>query len=146
MQAPCPWFRDFSGAETKNRPMSSRSRTDAASCREECAPPWRCGVVILNYNGSQDTIACLESLLRGSTLPSWVVIVDNASTDGSPEHLQQWAASATGQRMPEVGEAAPRRPPAVLCCCAPGKTGGTRRATIWPCACSWPGALTPYGC
>ncbi len=114
MQAPCPCFRDFSGAETKNRPMSSRSRTDAASCREECAPPWRCGVVILNYNGSQDTIACLESLLRGSTLPSWVVIVDNASTDGSPEHLQQWAASATGQRMPEVGEAAPAPPPGSL--------------------------------
>ena len=93
-----------------DRLMSLKSQTDAETCRKECALPWRCGVVILNYNGSRDTIACVESLLRGNTLPSWVVIVDNASTDGSPEHLQQWAKNATGQPLPEMDEAASAPP------------------------------------
>lgn len=48
------------------------------------------GVVILNYNGWKDTIACAKSVLAGSKKPDWVVIVDNASHDDSQEKIQKW--------------------------------------------------------
>ncbi len=45
----------------------------------------RVGVALLNWNGGEFTIPCVESLLA-SDLPPWrVVVVDNASTDGSPD-------------------------------------------------------------
>ena len=50
----------------------------------------RLGVVLVNWNGWQDTLECLESLMR-STTPLRVVIVDNASTDGSLQRLTEWA-------------------------------------------------------
>ena len=39
-------------------------------------------VVILNWNGANDTLACLESL-KASTIPVHVIVVDNGSTDDS---------------------------------------------------------------
>lgn len=64
--------------------------------------PWRCGAVILNYNGFQDTIACAESLLRSDVLPQWIVLVDNASTDDSLIRLRNWAAGESGRPFLEV--------------------------------------------
>lgn len=54
-------------------------------------PPLAIGVVIVNWNGQRDTIACLESLSAASPGPARVVVVDNASTDGSVEALTRWA-------------------------------------------------------
>jgi GT2 family glycosyltransferase len=49
-------------------------------------------VVVVNWNGWADTLACLESLLRADLGPgATVVVVDNASTDGSPERIRAWA-------------------------------------------------------
>jgi GT2 family glycosyltransferase len=48
------------------------------------------GVVLVNWNRWQDTIECLESLLR-SPHPLHVVVVDNASADGSVEKIAAWA-------------------------------------------------------
>jgi len=39
-------------------------------------------VVVLNWNGADDTLACLESL-RASTVSLHVIVVDNGSTDDS---------------------------------------------------------------
>lgn len=50
----------------------------------------RLGVVLVNWNGWPDTLECLESLMR-SAVPLKVVVVDNASTDGSLQRLAQWA-------------------------------------------------------
>ncbi|MDD5593823.1 MAG: glycosyltransferase family 2 protein [Candidatus Margulisbacteria bacterium] len=47
-------------------------------------------IIILNYNGYQDTIECLESLGRISYQDFQVVLVDNASTDDSVARLRQW--------------------------------------------------------
>lgn len=46
-------------------------------------------IILLNWNGANDTIACLESFLkvRGDF---YIVIVDNCSTDGSVEHINEW--------------------------------------------------------
>lgn len=40
-------------------------------------------VIILNYNGCQDTLDCVESVLRCDYKNLVTVVVDNASTDGS---------------------------------------------------------------
>jgi hypothetical protein len=45
------------------------------------------GVVLLNWNGGEFTVPCVRSLLAGSTVPQRVVVVDNASEDGSPERI-----------------------------------------------------------
>ena len=48
-------------------------------------------IIILNWNGWRDTIACLESVLR-STYPRFrIVVCDNASTDESVERIAEWA-------------------------------------------------------
>ncbi len=47
-------------------------------------------IIILNWNGWQDTIDCLDSLRR-ITYPNYrVILVDNGSTDGSVEKVQEW--------------------------------------------------------
>lgn len=38
----------------------------------------RSAVVVVDYNGAEDTRSCVESLARSETLP-WLVVVDNAS-------------------------------------------------------------------
>ena len=47
--------------------------------------------MLLNYNGWSDTIECLESLLRADYPNLRVLVVDNASTDGSLERMTAWA-------------------------------------------------------
>ena len=45
-------------------------------------------IVVLNWNGADDTLACLSSL-AGLMLPSCsVLVVDNGSTDGSPKRIK----------------------------------------------------------
>lgn len=51
-------------------------------------------VVILNWNGKNDTLGCLTSLLNVDALPFEVVVVDNGSTDDSVVTISQ--------RFPEV--------------------------------------------
>jgi GT2 family glycosyltransferase len=46
----------------------------------------RVGVVVLNYRGVADTIACVESLAE-LEVPARVIVVDNGSGDGSAERL-----------------------------------------------------------
>ena len=46
--------------------------------------------VVVNWNGWQDTLACLETLTRQTSLPLHVVVVDNGSTDESVARLQAW--------------------------------------------------------
>ena len=45
--------------------------------------------VVLTYNNIQDTIECIYSLNRQTLLPSKILLVDNASTDGTPEVIRQ---------------------------------------------------------
>lgn len=59
------------------------------------APPVRTGVVLVNFRTSGDTIECLESLLRIPDPELYrIVVVDNASGDGSPDCLKQWGQHA----------------------------------------------------
>ncbi len=51
--------------------------------------------LVLNYNHWQDTVRCVESLLRCVVRPERIVICDNGSSDGSQESLAQWAETQT---------------------------------------------------
>lgn len=52
--------------------------------------PPRVAVVILNWNGWQDTIDCLKSLHQGSYPNLEVILLDNASTDDSVDRIKRW--------------------------------------------------------
>ena len=47
-------------------------------------------IVLLNYNGAEDTIGCLQSLQEITYLNYHIVIVDNASPDGSWEKIEHY--------------------------------------------------------
>ncbi|MGI8548805.1 MAG: glycosyltransferase family 2 protein [Gemmatimonadaceae bacterium] len=51
------------------------------------------GVVLLNWNGCDDTIAALDSLIAADPTPKHVVVVDNGSTDESLPRLRNWATA-----------------------------------------------------
>ncbi|HEY6328040.1 MAG TPA: glycosyltransferase family 2 protein [Blastocatellia bacterium] len=48
----------------------------------------RASIVIVNYNGGARIIACLACLLETLDSCAEVIIVDNASSDGSPEQIE----------------------------------------------------------
>ena len=56
----------------------------------------RLAVVLVNWNGWRDTVACLESLLPHLPEGARVLVCDNASTDGSLQHLTDWATAQLG--------------------------------------------------
>lgn len=61
--------------------------------------PARLAVVLVNWNRKDDTIECLESLLR-STIPVRAVVVDNASADRSLDHIEAWAKGESPYEPP----------------------------------------------
>ena len=69
-------------------------------------------VVILNWNGKADTLACLESLLASEGAEFRVIVCDNGSVDGSLEALAGWGRQRFGPAFralsrAETGTAAP---------------------------------------
>src|SRR6185437_17080351 len=53
-------------------------------------------IIILNWNGWKDTVACLESVLRSTFQEFKVILCDNNSSDQSIEYIRQWARGAIG--------------------------------------------------
>ena len=49
----------------------------------------RTAIILVNWHGADDTIACLESLLQVQE-PHFVIIADNASEDDSVERIESW--------------------------------------------------------
>lgn len=50
------------------------------------------GVVILNYNNAEQTIVCVESIVKFNSAPIRIVVVDNASTDSSASILGEYCS------------------------------------------------------
>ncbi len=46
-------------------------------------------IVVLNWNGAEETLACLESLVAVRSSSCRVLVVDNGSTDGSVESIRK---------------------------------------------------------
>lgn len=57
--------------------------------------PSRVSVVILNWNGRGDTLACIESVLASRDVAFDVIVVDNGSTDGSQDAIRGTYPTAT---------------------------------------------------
>lgn len=51
--------------------------------------PGRVAVAIVNYNGGEYIINCLHALAKQTQAPDIVVVVDNASTDGSLQQVRE---------------------------------------------------------
>jgi len=47
----------------------------------------RIGVILLSWNSAPETVACIDSVKRGTIRPEWIVVWDNASTDGCFEAI-----------------------------------------------------------
>lgn len=45
--------------------------------------------VIVTFNRKQQLYACLASLLQAERIPEALIVIDNASTDGTPDFVQQ---------------------------------------------------------
>ena len=48
-------------------------------------------IILLNMNTWKDTVECLESIDRAHNKNYFIVLVDNASTDNSIQHILNWA-------------------------------------------------------
>jgi len=48
-------------------------------------------VIVLNWQGWQDTLVCLTSLKKLSVLPASIIVCDNHSQDDSYAHIINWA-------------------------------------------------------
>lgn len=69
-------------------------------------PPVRVVVIVLNWNGESDTSACLDSLAAQQDATFEVLLVDNASVDGSGERLHtRYPAIAYLQTRENIGYA-----------------------------------------
>lgn len=68
------------------------------------------GTVILNYQRWEETIACLESVLASTNPPTWIIIVDNASSNESVIKFREWGAQLfpTPTDRPTPSTAAPK--------------------------------------
>src|SRR6476660_195426 len=71
------------------RAMSARYRNwrIRGSGVDKRAAPAVVGIVLVNYNGMRFVPECLESLAAIDYPNARIVLVDNASTDGSPEWI-----------------------------------------------------------
>lgn len=73
-------------------------RAEEFSAALEGVRPPRISVIILTYNNLELTKACLQSVVERSDYPDLeIVIVDNASSDGSPAYLREF-----GEAHPNV--------------------------------------------
>ena len=50
-------------------------------------------IVLVNWNGWEDTVECIKSIRDSDYSNCQVVVCDNASTDGSLEKMELWAAN-----------------------------------------------------
>ena len=48
-------------------------------------------VIVLNWNGWQDTLQCLDSLALQKYSNASIIVIDNASTDGSKDRIEKWS-------------------------------------------------------
>lgn len=68
-------------------------------------------VVLVNWNGWQDSIECLESLFRQHHGRFTAVVCDNDSSDGSVEQIRRWAAGEQAWTPPSGPLASLTTPP-----------------------------------
>lgn len=82
--------------------------------------PASCAILLLNWNGWQDTIECLESVSQSTGVAFRTVVCDNGSHDNSLAKIAAWASAAAkpfalyDRAQAEAGGVADERAPLVL--------------------------------
>ena len=74
-------------------PILHQGRRIGVAVRPFGAPDTAFGVVLLNWNGFDDTVAALASLADATPRPAYVVLVDNGSDDDSAARLAVWGST-----------------------------------------------------
>jgi len=75
---------------------------DSKKIKKEERIKWpKVAIIILNWNGWEDTIECLEGVFRNTYQNYQVIVVDNGSTDGSIEKIKAWAEGKQEVLTPE---------------------------------------------
>jgi len=91
---------ELAGQTASGAPASSLTRTGPAPTAVQIGGNRaRLAIVMINWNRPEDTIECLESLLRTDT-PMRIIIVDNGSEDDSIARLQSWASGEAPYETP----------------------------------------------
>ncbi|NKB61557.1 MAG: glycosyltransferase [Gammaproteobacteria bacterium] len=67
-------------ASSQNKSVSSRTKPDFKTGR-------KVAILIVNYNGGEYILRCLEALHRQTKKPEGIVVVDNKSTDCSAQEI-----------------------------------------------------------
>ncbi|SFS38901.1 DUF1972 domain-containing protein [Paenibacillus sp. 453mf] len=57
------------------------------------SPEKKVGIILVNYNGYEDTLSCIDSLMEMSYLNKKIYLVDNCSPDHSGKKLQEYYSS-----------------------------------------------------
>lgn len=71
-------------------------------------------IIVLNWNGWQDTIECLESVVQNTYGNYRVVVCDNYSSDGSLDKIKQWAHGKMSAHVSECQSIAQNMNPSIL--------------------------------
>ncbi|WJD64039.1 glycosyltransferase [Pseudomonas kurunegalensis] len=72
--------------------------TEVVENPEQYGP--RISVVVVTYNNLELTKACLSSLDEYTDYNNFeIIVVDNASADGSPDYLREWASEGGNRRL-----------------------------------------------
>lgn len=61
--------------------------------------PRRTAIILLNWNGWRDTLACVESLLKSDRQDYVIVVCDNGSTDDSWQQITTWCQQRLSSRF-----------------------------------------------
>lgn len=83
----------FRGAAVGKNPVDATDYGDAAHRSVRGRIRCTTSIIVLNWNGWQDTVECLESLRRLSQPDVQIIVVDNGSTDDSCDRILEWAAA-----------------------------------------------------
>jgi GT2 family glycosyltransferase/glycosyltransferase involved in cell wall biosynthesis len=99
------WVRAIEDSLNENKIVSTEARIEFArnnswehrfqqiqQCIGKLYP--RISIIIITYNNLDYNRLCLESIYRNTIYPDFeIIVVDNASTDGTPEFLRSFAES-----------------------------------------------------
>jgi GT2 family glycosyltransferase len=77
------------GSAAVGRVTPTSGAPQAAVAAETGGCPPRTSVIVVNYNGKPYLQACLSSLLLEATSEAQIIVIDNASDDGSAPYVEQ---------------------------------------------------------